>query len=194
MDQERQAIKLLQQGNIEGLEALSRLYYIEGTRTAFLITHDKELAEDIVQNAFIRIYERIYQFDPDRPFRPWFLRIVANDAVKSAERKPANLSLQQFQPFPADAHSGSDSSNRKADEILSDSRQEPLKMLEQAETRREILSALDQLTPGQRAAIVLRYYLDLSEDQMAEQLGIAPGTVKWRLHTARQRLRKLIRL
>jgi RNA polymerase sigma-70 factor (ECF subfamily) len=55
-----------------------------------------------------------------------------------------------------------------------------------------VWQALVQLTPKQRAAVVMRYYLDMSEKEMTERLAIAPGTVKWRLHTARERLRQLL--
>jgi RNA polymerase sigma factor (sigma-70 family) len=56
-----------------------------------------------------------------------------------------------------------------------------------------VWQALTKLAPKQRAAIVMRYYLDMGEQEMAEQLSVAPGTVKWRLHQARQRLRHLLR-
>jgi RNA polymerase sigma-70 factor (ECF subfamily) len=55
-----------------------------------------------------------------------------------------------------------------------------------------VIAAVQALPPDQRAAIVLRYYLDLSEAEMAERLDCPPGTVKWRLHAARQRLRTLL--
>jgi RNA polymerase sigma-70 factor (ECF subfamily) len=56
----------------------------------------------------------------------------------------------------------------------------------------EILNALSQLSPRQRAAIVQRYYLDMSEREMALSLGAAPGTVKWLLNAARARLRGML--
>ena len=57
-----------------------------------------------------------------------------------------------------------------------------------------VWQALSQLTPKQRAAVVMRYYLDMGETEMAAQMEVAPGTVKWRLHTARERLRRLLGL
>jgi RNA polymerase sigma-70 factor (ECF subfamily) len=57
-----------------------------------------------------------------------------------------------------------------------------------------VWQALSQLTPKQRAAVVMRYYLDMGEVEMAAQMAIAPGTVKWRLHAARERLRQLLGL
>jgi RNA polymerase sigma-70 factor (ECF subfamily) len=65
-------------------------------------------------------------------------------------------------------------------------------MWEQAETAEEVWAALGWLTPEHRAAIVLRYYLGLSQAEMTRALGCAPSTVKWRLHAARARVRLLL--
>ena len=84
--EEREAIARLNRGDIAGLETLVRQYQVQAVRTAYLITRDRALAEDIVQAAFLRVYERIGQFDTKRPFGPWFLRSVVNDAIKAATR------------------------------------------------------------------------------------------------------------
>ena len=84
---EHQAIARLKRGDIDGLETLMQLHQVRAVRTAFLITRDRALAEDVVQAAFVRVYERIAQFDSNRVFEPWLLRIVTNDAVKAATRR-----------------------------------------------------------------------------------------------------------
>ena len=84
---EHQAIARLKRGDIDGLEPLMQLHQVRAVRTAFLITRDRALAEDVVQAAFVRVYERIAQFDSNRVFEPWLLRIVTNDAVKAATRR-----------------------------------------------------------------------------------------------------------
>jgi RNA polymerase sigma-70 factor (ECF subfamily) len=61
-----------------------------------------------------------------------------------------------------------------------------------AQCRQEILAVLGRLSPRQRAAVVQRYYLELSEKEMALTLDVAPGTVKWMLNEARVRLRALL--
>lgn len=169
MDEYR-AVARLRQGDIGGLETLVRAYGVRAVRAAALITHDRPLAEDIVQAAFIRAYERIHQFDPARPFGPWFLRSVVNDAVKAVTRHKPQA--------PLDA--------------LSDPAPGPDELLERAETREAIWEALAQLPPEQRAAVVLRYYLGLSEAEIAGEQDCPPGTVKWRLHEARHKLRALL--
>jgi RNA polymerase sigma factor (sigma-70 family) len=75
------------------LEFLVGRYQVLAVHAAFLIVADRPLAEDIVQDAFVKAAERIGQFDAARPFRPWFLRLVVNDCLKSVNRRQRNLSL-----------------------------------------------------------------------------------------------------
>jgi RNA polymerase sigma-70 factor (ECF subfamily) len=173
---ERQAIARLKAGDIAALDTLVELFYVRAVRAAFLVTRDRPLAEDVVQTAFLRAYERIAQFDSARPFAPWFLRVVVNDAVKAVTRRPT-LALDAIEV---------------AESTLLDPGPDPLRRLEQAETEAAVQAALDALPPEQRAAIVLRYYLGLTEPQIAAAQAVPPGTVKWRLHAARRRLRGLL--
>ena len=181
--EEREAIARLKRGDIGGLEALVRQYQVQAVRTAYLIARDRALAEDIVQAAFLRAYERIGQFDAGRPFGPWFLRSVVNDAVKAAACCERQVSLE----------AGSEGEGASLAALLADPGPGPADLLEAAETREAVWAALGRLPPAQRAAIVQRYYLGLSEAEMADELACPPGTVKWRLHAARKRLRALLR-
>ncbi len=180
--EEHEAIARLKRGDIGGLEALVRKYQVQAVRAAYLITRDRALAEDIVQAAFLRAYERIGQFDAGRPFGPWFLRSVVNDAVKAAARRERHVSL--------DSPEGEEPSLA---ELLADPSPGPADLLEAAEIRQAVWAALGRLPPAQRAVIIQRYYLDLSEAEMADKLACPQGTVKWRLHAARKRLRALLR-
>jgi RNA polymerase sigma-70 factor (ECF subfamily) len=180
--EEREAIARLKRGDVGGLEALVRGHQVQAVRAAFLITRDRALAEDIVQAAFVRVYERIEQFDTERPFAPWFLRIVVNDAIKAATRRERHISLEI-----------SPEGRISLADLLADPNPGPADLVEAADIHRAVWKALGRLPPAQRAAIVLRYYLGLSEAEMAEELACPPGTVKWRLHTARKRLQALLR-
>lgn len=181
--EEQAAIARLKQGDIGGLEVLVLQYQVQAVRTAFLITRDRALAEDIVQAAFLRAYERIVQFDARRSFGPWFLRSVVNDAVKAAVRRKRQVPLEV----------SSEGEETSLADLLADPSPGPDDLVEAAELRRTVWAALGKLPPAQRAAIVLRYYLGLSEAEMADELACPPGTVKWRLHAARKRLRTLLR-
>lgn len=182
MDEE-QAIAKLKAGSIDGLEVLVRAYYVRAVRVAYLITRDRPLAEDVVQEAFIRAYERIGQFDARRPFAPWFLRSVTNAAMRAAERQ------HRYTVWPADDPEGYDTVRGAA----IDADPLPDELIQRAETQQEIWAALGQLPAAQRAATVRRYYLELSENEIASVTDSPPGTVKWRLHAARERLRMILR-
>jgi RNA polymerase sigma-70 factor (ECF subfamily) len=159
---------------------LVRMHHTRGVRAADLIVLDTALAEDVVQSAFVRAYERIGQFDLHRPFGPWFMRVVVNDAVKAVSRHERKVSLVE----------------RDAEDLLArlvDPSVGPHEMAEEAETRRRVWHAMEELPPTQRAVIVQRYYLGMSEAEMAQIGGSPPGTIKSRLNAARKRLSRLLR-
>ncbi len=172
--QEHEAVARLKRGDISGLEALVARYQQPALRAAVLVCRDPALAEDLVQAAFVRAYERIGQYDPRRPFGPWFIRGVVNDALKAVTR-------HQHTPWDAERDA---SPAPPADD--------PVAQLEAAETREAIWALVDQLAPGQRAAVVLRYYCDLDDTEVAARLGVPPSTARRRLHDARRRLRHLL--
>jgi RNA polymerase sigma-70 factor (ECF subfamily) len=178
---ERQALARLRRGDIGGLGLLMEQYQLKAVRSAYLITRDRAAAEDIVQTAFVRVHERIEQYDPTRPFEPWFMRMVINDAVKAASRQ-RTVSLDAEQ-------SGSDLTLA---DLLPDPAPDPADEAERLEIQRVVWGAMEQLTPKQRAVAVLRYTLGYDEAELAETLTLPAGTVKWRLHAARQRLRGLL--
>jgi RNA polymerase sigma-70 factor (ECF subfamily) len=177
---EKTAIAQLKKRNIGGLETLVRLHYLPAVRTAYLITRDRPLAEDVVQAAFLKSYERIEQFDPSRPFIPWFLKIVVNDAIKAATRQSG---LREI-PF--------DDEVMLEISALEDAGSSAEDWFEKLELRQEIWQALEKLSPLQRAVFVLRFYLDLNEAETADRLNCAVGTVKAHLYAARKRLRTLL--
>ena len=176
---EKQAIAHLKQGEVNGLEVLVHLYQVQAVRAACMVAGDLALAEDIVQDAFIRAGARIDQFDEKRPFGPCFLRSVVNDAIKAANRQKRIISLESVDCEEAGG--------------LIDPAPLPEERFDSAETSQAIWKAISQLSPDERAAIVLRYYLDMSETEMANELNRPAGTIKWWLFAARKRLEKLLR-
>ncbi len=175
------AIARLKQGDIVGLEHLVRKYQVRAIRAAYMVTGDLPVAEDIVQEAFLRVFERAAQFDDRRPFAPWFLRIVVNDALKAAARQGRSVS--------SDLETRGEASIAA---LLPDPGPGPQEMAEQEEVRQKVWEALERLPPEQRAAIVLRHYVGLPEKEIALRVGRPLGTVKWLLHAARKRLRTLL--
>jgi RNA polymerase sigma-70 factor (ECF subfamily) len=177
---EQHAIQRLKAGDIRGLTALVKRYQSEAIETAYLITHDLALAEDVAQDVFLQVYRYSGSFDASRPFRPWFMRSVVNAAVKAAQQEGQTMALDT--PIAGDEITLID--------LLPDPAPGPEVLLEQVELEQALEAALHRLSPDQRAAVVLRYYLDLDDETISDQLNCATSTVRWRLHTARKQLRQ----
>jgi RNA polymerase sigma-70 factor (ECF subfamily) len=178
---ECEAIDRLKRDDIGGLEALVYAYQVRAVRAAYLVTHDLALAQDVVQAAFVKAAERIGQFDASRSFGPWFLKSVLRDAIKAAVRRDRHTSLESLVE-------NNDTGPHRPNELV-DPDAGPEALWEQAETADEVCRALRLLSPDQRAAIVSRYFLGLTERELALTMSLPHSTVKWRLHAARQRLR-----
>jgi len=176
---EKQAIQRLKNGDIGGLEFLVMHHQVKAVRTAYLITRDLGLAEDIVQDSFIQAFRAIRGFDATRPFEPWFLRSVVNASVKTMQKSARQVQVGD-----------------EADEALLvelAQRVESVEsQVESIEVQNQIWDAMQKLSPRQRAVVVQRYFLEMSEKEMAEEAGSAVGTVKWMLNAARERLRGLL--
>jgi RNA polymerase sigma-70 factor, ECF subfamily len=177
---ERAAIQKLLRGDIEGLDPLMQSYQVGAIRASYLICQNVSMAEDIVQSAFIRAYERIEQFDTSRPFGPWFLRSVVNDSIQAT--------VKERRVVPLETEMDSQAANTKWEYATDDVAQQ----IERLETGVDIRAAIAQLPVEQRATIVLRYYLDLTDNEISARLHSTPSTVRWRLHAARKRLRTLL--
>jgi len=176
---EVRAVNQLKEGNIAGLAYLVQEHELMAVRAAILVTCDRDLAEDVVQEAFIRVYKRIGQFQADRPFRPWFMRSVVNAALRAARRRDRQTRL--------------DPSQVERIEAVGNGRElSPEAALERAETNREIWQALNNMPPKQRSILVLRYFAGLSVRELSKVSGSPLGTVKWRLSAARKQLRRTL--
>jgi RNA polymerase sigma-70 factor (ECF subfamily) len=172
------AIRRLKNGDIGGLELLIARYQGKAIRTAFLVTHDEPMAEDVVQDVFVCFFQRANFFDEMRAFEPYFMRCIVNAALNTVQREKKGESLPD-----------GDSS------VLEALLEQAASVEEQAESldlERQILESLSKLPPRQRAAVVQRYYLEMNEKEMAEALEAPTGTVKWLLSAARERLRALL--
>jgi len=178
MEDEQQAIARLKQGDLNGLEALVKQYQALAVHTAFLIVAERAPAEDIAQAAFLKAAKKIAQFDESRPFKPWFLRMVVNDSLKAARGRSRTPSLDA----PSEALLA----------WLTDPAPGPQELVETGDLQRVVWDALRQLTPEQRAVIVQRHFLEMDEAEMVRELQRPPSTVKWWLHSARQRLKTLL--
>jgi len=179
---EAKAIAQLKAGDITGLQTLVEMFQIDAVQAAYLVTGDQAIAEDIVQTAFLRAFEKIKGFDDERPFRPWFLRMVINDSIKASRQQNRYVELND----------DGDECYALVLKKLADNQIPPEDLMEQKELVIEMRRALDHLSPSQRAAVVLHYFLDLSTEDSATQINCAPSTLRWHLSVARKRLRSML--
>jgi RNA polymerase sigma-70 factor (ECF subfamily) len=181
--EDRIAISRLKQGDLTGLESLVNRYQVQAVHAAYLIVYDRALAEDVVRTAFVKVAERVHQFDEARPFAPWFFRIVTNDALKLARKQRHMISLEEQldEPTAQLAH------------LLVDPNSRPEQLLEETETRQMILDAIHRLPAEQRLVVVMRYFLDMSATDMSTEMDRPLSTIKWWLRDARKRLYDLMR-
>jgi RNA polymerase sigma-70 factor (ECF subfamily) len=177
------AVERLKRGDLNGLATLVKRHQARAVRAAYAITQDRQSAEDVVQIAFINLRRTIRTFDTRRPFAPWFFKTVIHAAVRAAKQGQRTLSLNAVID---------DESGETFEDLLPDIAALPIERVEQSNVRSIVLAALDQLTPEQRAVIVMRYYLELETDEISEQLASPPATIRWRLHNALKRLRGLL--
>jgi RNA polymerase sigma-70 factor (ECF subfamily) len=168
---DEEAVRALRGDHKDALDALIERHELRALRLAYHITRDSESAKDVVADSFLAVVEQAGRYDPDRPFEPWFFRIVTNRAISAtrwASRRQRLLSLIGPRSELAD----------------------PEAQAVRNETQRALAQAMQSLPPKERAALALRYYLDLDERGIAEMLGWPLGTVKTRLHRGRAHLRQ----
>ena len=168
-------VEQARRGGVDAYEDLVQQYQELAFRTAYVITGDAAEAEDAAQEAFVKAYYALPRFRPAAPFRPWLLQIVANEARnrRKALGRRASLALRAVEGCP----SGDAAPSPEAAALA-------------GERRALLLRALNALGNEERTAIACRYFLELSEAEMASALGCPKGTVKSRLSRALARLRQ----
>jgi RNA polymerase sigma factor (sigma-70 family) len=174
LDDEADLIERATQGDGDAVETLVQRYQEVAFRVAYLITGNPDEARDAAQSAFIKAYYALPTFRTGAPLRPWLLRIVANEARnrRTAVMRHPTLALSAATDRPSDLAPSPEGAALAG------------------ERRQMLLGAIDELREDERLVIAYRYFLDLSESEMAEALSIPRGTVKSRLSRAITRLRR----
>jgi RNA polymerase sigma-70 factor (ECF subfamily) len=173
-------------GDIVAYEALVRMHQELAFRTAYLITRSAPDAEDVAQEAFVKAYRALPRARPGAPFRPWLLRIVANQArnrVRWRERR------REVRGIGAPVERLDDGGGEPGRPDPVDPRGTPEDAVIALERRETLLAAVSRLGDDDRLVIGYRYLLELSEAETADVLAVPRGTVKSRLSRALGRLR-----
>jgi RNA polymerase sigma factor (sigma-70 family) len=172
-------IRRAKDGDVGAYEELVRRYQGIAVRTAYLAAGVAGDAEDAAQEAFVKAFRALRTFRDGAPFRPWLLRIVANEARnrRRAARRRDRLALRLAAEH--DRPSGGAAPSPEA-AVLG------------AQEREALVQAMNAMREGDRLVLGYRFFLGLSEAETARVLGCAVGTVKSRQSRALRRLRDLL--
>jgi RNA polymerase sigma-70 factor (ECF subfamily) len=163
-------------GDIDALGELYKRYKTKVYRTATAITHDERMAEDILQEVFLRVNRYADSFDQTQPFEPWVYRITVNLSYSWTNK--AKRWVNFFQ--------------NAIERLRAPSKRDPERVTESREQRELLKRAIDGLPDSHRVVIILYYLEGLSVNEVAYALGVPGGTVKSRLYYAREKLKEAI--
>jgi len=189
---ERRLIEACQRGDREAFRELFEAHKDRVWTVALRFTGDESAARDVTQQVFLKLFTSIAGFRHESNFKTWLYRMVANECMDEFRKRRRLIPLDFFRPA-----SGAERDEDCGGVEMKDWRQEPLQeeRLAQLEVSEAVLAALTQLKPKLRMAIVLKYFEDMSYEQMAEALGCSMGTVASRLNRGHKELaRRLVHL
>jgi RNA polymerase sigma-70 factor (ECF subfamily) len=166
----------VQDGDLEALGELYEKYKTSVYRTALAITRDEKAAEDILQEAFLRVYTYAHSINKAMPLGPWLYRVTVN--LSYTWTRQVKRWLQSLQDI--------------LDRWTVSTQWHPEKLTEEQEWRQILLQAVDALPPRHRVVVILHYLEELSLKEIAYVLDVPEGTVKSRLYYARESLKEAI--
>jgi len=165
-----------QQGNEEAFTNLVEAYQTHVYNLCYRMLGEPELAEDAAQETFLRAFQHLHRYDSKRPFATWLLSIAAHYCIdRLRRRKFSIISIDDDEDDGGFELPDADAPNPESEMI-------------HGEQRTRMQGMLKHLDSVDRAAIVLRYWNDCSEAEIAETLHLTVSAVKSRLHRARREL------
>lgn len=161
-------------GNLEAWGMMVEKYKERVFGIALGILKKPDDAQDIAQDTFLKAYEKLDQYELKRRFPPWLYAIAANLCKNKLRRD------RFTQPL------------KNPGRLLSQGKNDPEKEMARERRRKVVKRSLNGLPYKYRAPLILRYYTDLSYEEISRALAIPTGTVKTRLHRAKATLRREI--
>ncbi|MDQ6420731.1 RNA polymerase sigma factor [Paenibacillus sp. LHD-117] len=161
---EQEVIGRIVQGDRDAFRSLYDEYFDYAMRTAMLVTKNGEWAKDAVQETFLRVYRNSWQYDPSKPFKPWFYCILLRECYRVMERE------KKVVPF------GEQLERIGVEPNLPDA-------------SLDLYDALQSLNDMYRIPLILKYLHDYSEREIADMLELNVNTLKSRLHAGREKMR-----
>lgn len=170
MDEEK-VIEELCAGNIDALDHIYRAYAAQALKTAYLITSDRYIAEDVLQEAFIQCFKSIRTLKDKRAFKPWFYKILTRIAFREIKKAGRLLPIENIFEKAEDSYN---------DKYFEDYRYG------------ELYKYIERLGIKHKTAVILYYYNDMSIKDIAAAMECREGTVKSRLNSARKQLKHML--
>ena len=173
---DRELIQRLCDGDLAALGTLYDRYRLPVFHTALAVTHDRQAAEDILQECFLKLNSYAPRIDVSLPLEPWLYRVTVNLSYTWISRRSRWLvSLESV-----------------IDKLVSPARAGAEYHAEMSEFQAVLQRAIDSLPAGQRMTVILYYLNDLSLKEISYILDCPVGTVKSRLHYGREHLKKCL--
>jgi RNA polymerase sigma-70 factor (ECF subfamily) len=174
-------IKAVQAGGKERFSVLVERYKRRAYLIALTLVNNREDAMDLAQDAFLKSFRAIKEFDASRPFFPWFYRILKNTCLSHLKRRKL---IRKFSLSATEADEG--------DIELPDQTYDPCLIVDRNEAKEKVWEAFNRLNLKSREIIMLRHFQDMSYEEIAKALDIPIGTVMSRLFHARRQMKEMI--
>ncbi|MEX1029963.1 MAG: RNA polymerase sigma factor SigW [Paenibacillaceae bacterium] len=178
---EARLVSLAKDGEREAFAELVNIYKGKLFHLAYRMLSNRQEAEDVVQDTFMRAYEHLERYDAAHKFSTWIYRIATNLCIDRLRRKKVTYSLD------ADV---SDGDGLDGYSVLHSKDPSPEQELILSERQQVVRRAMDALPVKYKSAMALKYYQDLSLQEISDILDIPVSTVKTRIHRGRDYLRR----
>ncbi len=177
---DRELMARLARGDKDALAPLVERHYRRLYRIALGYLRQREDALDVVQEAFVKVFQAASRWDGSADAGPWLSRVTVNLSIDRWRRNKRRG--QTFSPLAEGDHL----------DVLADTRPAPDRGVASRESGERLRTALGALPERQRAVVILRHYQELSLEEIATTLGMSLGTVKSSLHRALHRMRAVL--
>lgn len=168
-------------GELSAFEELVNRYKGSVFSIIYRMLGQYQEAEDVSQEVFLTVYQKLYQFDTTKKFGPWIYKIAVNTAISYMRKTRKVVTLNFDESYMQNEH------NHSSLQII-----DPDLNIERTELRKDIEAAIQQLPDNYKIIIILRYQLELSNQEIADTLGISKENVEVRVHRARKALREIL--
>ncbi|MGI6413797.1 MAG: RNA polymerase sigma factor [Syntrophomonadaceae bacterium] len=173
-------VRLTLDGDLSAFEELVNRYKNRIFAIVYRMVAQYQEAEDITQDVFLTVFEKLNLFDPEKTFAPWIYRIATNTTISMLRKKKKVITLNF------------DESYGKPNMHYPDEAIDPQLAFENLELREEISAAIMELPESYRTIITLRYQFELKNQEIADILNISKENVEVKVHRARKALRSIV--